>query len=79
MVKLNSFYIHDETGHIVYFKSLNNDNYLFYTSYGKDYKGAVNSKELVNKHNFTFVETKKNIASRSFIKYVNKYYPEVLI
>jgi hypothetical protein len=79
MIKLNSFYIHDNTGHIVYFKSLNKDSYLFYSSYNKDYKGIIRHKEIINKHNFTYIETKKNIASRSFVRYVNKYYPEVLV
>ena len=79
MIKLNSFYRHDKTGHIVYFKSLDKDSYFFYTSYGEDYKGASRSKELISRNKFTFIETKKNIASRSFRRYVNKYYPEVLI
>ena len=79
MIKLNSFYRHDKTGHIIYFKSLNKDSYFFYTSYGEDYKGISRHKEIINKHSYTFIKTKKNIASRSFKKYINKYYPEVLI
>ena len=79
MIKLNSFYRHDKTGHIVYFKSLNKNNYFFYSSYNEDYKGAKSTKETISRNSFTFIETKKNIASRSFRKYINKYYPEVLI
>ena len=64
MIKLNSFYRHDKTGHIVYFKSLSKDHYFFYSSYNEDYKGMTRPKELISKHNFTFIETKKNIASK---------------
>ena len=79
MIKLNSFYIHDKTGHIVYFRYLRKDNYYLYTSFNEDYKGLVKSKRIIDRYSFTFIETKKNIASRSFRRYVNKYYPEVLI
>ena len=79
MIKLNSFYRHDKTGHIIYFKSLDTDKYFFYSSYKEDYKGTKSTKEIVFKNSFTFIETKKNIASKNFLKYINKYYPEVLI